>query len=182
METQSVPRTLVTRRELADLLRVNTSTIDRWRRRGLIRPVQFARGGAVRFKAEDVELRRAEEVGLLHEPAEHLALGYISVSTLTPIVVVLLALERAKASRPTHGSSATPRASPSWSSTASLALPPSAATGGGTLSGYQQALAQAERNAWVEVDRSGGMEWRIRLGVRAKQALQGTPERGSAGA
>lgn len=55
MDTQTVPRPLLTRAELADLLRVSTSTVDRLRRRGLIRPVQLAPGGRVGFRVEDVE-------------------------------------------------------------------------------------------------------------------------------
>lgn len=55
MEAQTVPRPLLTRQELAHLLRVSLSTVDRLRARGVIRPVQLARGGAVRFRADEVE-------------------------------------------------------------------------------------------------------------------------------
>jgi excisionase family DNA binding protein len=46
----------MTRREVADLLRVSVETVDRWRRRGRLPGVQVVAGrGAVRFRAEDVE-------------------------------------------------------------------------------------------------------------------------------
>ena len=54
----------LTRRELADLLRVSTSTVDRWRARGLLRPVQVTPGGRVVFRVEDVE-------ALLDAPRPH---------------------------------------------------------------------------------------------------------------
>jgi excisionase family DNA binding protein len=55
LDTDTVPRPLLTRAELADVLRVSTSTVDRLRRRGQIRTVQLARGGRVGFRVEDVE-------------------------------------------------------------------------------------------------------------------------------
>ena len=48
-------RELLTRRELADVLRVSLSTIDRLRARGVLRPVQLVPNGAVRYDADDVE-------------------------------------------------------------------------------------------------------------------------------
>jgi predicted site-specific integrase-resolvase len=53
--TNAQPRALLTRVELADALRVSLSTIDRLRRRGVLRPVQLVPGGAVRYAADDVE-------------------------------------------------------------------------------------------------------------------------------
>jgi excisionase family DNA binding protein len=56
METTDAPtRPLLTRAELADALRVSLSTVDRLRRRGVLRPVQLVPGGAVRYAADDVE-------------------------------------------------------------------------------------------------------------------------------
>jgi excisionase family DNA binding protein len=51
----------VTRRELADVLRVSIRTVDRLARRGVIRPVQLVPGGRVGFRVEDVERLLAEE-------------------------------------------------------------------------------------------------------------------------
>jgi excisionase family DNA binding protein len=48
-------RALVTKQELAELLRCSPSTVDRLRRRGVIESVQLMPGGAVRFRVEDVE-------------------------------------------------------------------------------------------------------------------------------
>jgi excisionase family DNA binding protein len=45
---------LVTRRELADLLRVSVRTVDRHVRRGVLEPVQLVPGGRVCFRAADV--------------------------------------------------------------------------------------------------------------------------------
>jgi excisionase family DNA binding protein len=55
VSVDAVPRALLTRAELADLLRCSTSTVDRIVRRGLLRPIRVVPGGAVRFKVEDVE-------------------------------------------------------------------------------------------------------------------------------
>ncbi|MFL5943680.1 MAG: helix-turn-helix transcriptional regulator [Gaiellaceae bacterium] len=55
METDASICSLLTRRELADTLRVSLSTIDRLRRRGVLRPVRLVPNGAVRFRAADVE-------------------------------------------------------------------------------------------------------------------------------
>ena len=56
MATTDAPsRALLTRHELADLLRVSTSTVDRLRARGVIRPVQLVPNGRVGYRAEDVE-------------------------------------------------------------------------------------------------------------------------------
>jgi excisionase family DNA binding protein len=52
-------RLLLTKREAAERLRISERTIDRWRQIGLIRAVQPLRGGAVRYRVEDVE--RLEE-------------------------------------------------------------------------------------------------------------------------
>jgi excisionase family DNA binding protein len=51
----SQPRALVTKQELAGLLRCSASTVDRLRRRGVIETVQLVPGGRVRFRVEDVE-------------------------------------------------------------------------------------------------------------------------------
>lgn len=48
-------RELLTRRELADMLRISLSTVDRLRARGVLRPVQLVPNGAVRYDADDVE-------------------------------------------------------------------------------------------------------------------------------
>jgi excisionase family DNA binding protein len=55
MSVNVAPCTLLTRQELADVLRVNVRTVDRLQRRGLIAPVQLVRGGRVRFRHDDVE-------------------------------------------------------------------------------------------------------------------------------
>jgi predicted site-specific integrase-resolvase len=56
MTTTDAPsRALLTRRELADLLRVSLSTVDRLRVRGVIRPVQLVPNGRVGYRVEDVE-------------------------------------------------------------------------------------------------------------------------------
>jgi hypothetical protein len=56
IETTDAPtRALLTRRELADVLRVSLSTIDRLRARGVLRPVQLIPNGSVRYDADDVE-------------------------------------------------------------------------------------------------------------------------------
>jgi excisionase family DNA binding protein len=48
-------RPLLTKRELADLLRCSPRTVDRLRSRGLIAAVKFTPGGRVAFRREDVE-------------------------------------------------------------------------------------------------------------------------------
>jgi len=50
---QSQP--LLTKAEVAERLRVSERTVDRWRSLGVISAVQPLRGGAVRYRAEDVE-------------------------------------------------------------------------------------------------------------------------------
>jgi hypothetical protein len=55
MATTNAPaRALLTRGELVEVLRVSLSTVDRLRRRGVLRPVQLVPGGAVRYDAVDV--------------------------------------------------------------------------------------------------------------------------------
>jgi predicted site-specific integrase-resolvase len=53
--TDAATRALLTRHELADLLRVSLSTVDRLRARGVLRPVQLVPNGRVGFRVEDVE-------------------------------------------------------------------------------------------------------------------------------
>jgi excisionase family DNA binding protein len=53
--TRVAPRSLLTRAELAKLLRVSTRTVDRLARRGVIEPVRFAPGGRVVFRSDDIE-------------------------------------------------------------------------------------------------------------------------------
>ena len=48
-------RRLLTRAELAEVLRVSTRTVDRLAERGVLRPVRLVPGGAVRFRTDDVE-------------------------------------------------------------------------------------------------------------------------------
>jgi Helix-turn-helix domain len=56
MATRDAPtRALLTRAELAEVLRVSLSTIDRLRRRGVIRPVQLVPNGRVAYRVEDVD-------------------------------------------------------------------------------------------------------------------------------
>jgi excisionase family DNA binding protein len=47
--------TLVSKREAAVLLGVSVQTLDRYRRRGRLRPVQIVPRGRVRYRHEDVE-------------------------------------------------------------------------------------------------------------------------------
>jgi hypothetical protein len=55
MATTDAPtRALLTRAELADVLRVSLSTVDRLRCRGVLRPVQLVPNGRVGFRVEDV--------------------------------------------------------------------------------------------------------------------------------
>ena len=48
-------RPLLTKQELADLLRCSPRTVDRLRSRGLIEAVKLTPGGRVAFRREDVE-------------------------------------------------------------------------------------------------------------------------------
>jgi excisionase family DNA binding protein len=48
-------RPLLTKQELADLLRCSPRTVDRLRRRGVIAAVKFTPGGRVAFRRQDVE-------------------------------------------------------------------------------------------------------------------------------
>ena len=48
-------RPLLTKKELADLLRCSPRTVDRLRARGLIDAVKFSPRGRVAFRREDVE-------------------------------------------------------------------------------------------------------------------------------
>jgi Helix-turn-helix domain len=56
MTTTDAPSgVLLTRLELADLLRISVSTVDRLRVRGVLRPVQLVPNGRVGYRVEDVE-------------------------------------------------------------------------------------------------------------------------------
>jgi hypothetical protein len=55
MATTDVPtRALLTRAELADVLRVSLSKVGRLRRRGVLRPVQLVPNGRVGHRVEEV--------------------------------------------------------------------------------------------------------------------------------
>lgn len=71
MTTGFCPHPLMTRSELADLLRVSVETVDRWRRRGRLRGVQVVAGGRVRFRAEDVEALIDPEMRPPHPARAH---------------------------------------------------------------------------------------------------------------
>jgi excisionase family DNA binding protein len=54
MSTDVSERALLTRFELAELLRVSTRTVDRLARRGVITPVRLVRGGRVVYRSDEV--------------------------------------------------------------------------------------------------------------------------------
>jgi hypothetical protein len=117
---------------------------------------------------------RQEEAGLLAELGEHLAKNYLSVHTLTAVVVVFAALERGEGFAP-HSRVEREDGEPVLVVNRTYGLVAERKDWRQTLGAWRQGLSHAERNAWVEVDRSGGMEWRIRLGTRAKRAMRGAP-------
>lgn len=55
MSVQVESRALVTKREAAALLGVSTQTLDRYRRRGRLCPVQIVPRGRVRYRVRDLE-------------------------------------------------------------------------------------------------------------------------------
>jgi excisionase family DNA binding protein len=70
-------RVLLTKAEVAERLRVSERTVDRWRRLGVIKAMLPLAGGAVRYRAEDVEALLEPEVrpillalGYLHDVAD----------------------------------------------------------------------------------------------------------------
>ena len=53
--TSAGPCALMTRREVADLLRCSTATVDRLAKRGVLSPVRLVPRGRVTYRAADVE-------------------------------------------------------------------------------------------------------------------------------
>lgn len=62
MATSVATRPLLTKADLARLLRCSPRTIDRLRASGKLRAVQFKRGGRVLYRPEDVEALLAEDL------------------------------------------------------------------------------------------------------------------------
>ncbi len=55
MSIEVASRALVSKAEAAELLGVSTQTIDRYRRRGRLSPVQIVPRGRVRYRIRDLE-------------------------------------------------------------------------------------------------------------------------------
>ena len=55
MSVDVASRALLSKKETADMLGVSTQTLDRYRRRGRLSPVQIVPRGRVRYRVRDVE-------------------------------------------------------------------------------------------------------------------------------
>lgn len=121
--------------------------------------------------------RRTEETGLLRELGRQLEGHFITADMLAPIVIVFISLERGEAFAPHGRVDRDLDGEPVLTVSRSFGLLTERQDWRAVTAAWQQSLSHAEKNAWVQIDRSAGNEWQIRLGSRAKRAMRGEPPR-----
>jgi hypothetical protein len=117
---------------------------------------------------------RREQATLFEALGEALAGGAMSVSTLGTFVVLLLSLERGEGFAP-HSRVERRDGEPVLIVSRTYGILTERQDWRQSLTAWQQGCKQLAKNSWIQLDASGGNEYEIRLGVRAKRAMKGAP-------